>query len=404
MPEPLRDQLARRAAALAPVTPPLSDPAAPLRRPRYTPELREIIRSFGSNPDFSTSLAPVGLSSTPALRDLYPPGSSIAPSPGFCEGLSPFQSLDCGSNYSHPQQGNLATHEVDEKSTRDARRARQVAAMSNLFFPSILDCQQLSEQTDVQDECANQYLNARECSPVNTFETLGQSAVSEFGGCSATSSPEMQPSAKYGSSIASENDASERIGRSTSPDQYLDVGSPQLTVPKCNKFIQQCSSVGAFVDTIASAELPQAVSLPFTKLSPSPLEMSIVNSSGLADDMTDSEKDIDLDDSEDEDISSRSRHTACDELSRANLSRVLRSSKKRRQLAVDRAGCSADQAKLNRAAALQRLRAKKNKRNFDYKIRYACRKRIALVRPRINGRFATKEEVAEAKRLGIPLR
>lgn len=83
--------------------------------------------------------------------------------------------------------------------------------------------------------------------------------------------------------------------------------------------------------------------------------------------------------------------------------RVPRSSKQRRQLAVERAGCSANQAKLNRAAAIERLRAKKQARTFQLKVRYACRKRIASSRPRINGRFATKEEVAEARRLGIEL-
>lgn len=82
---------------------------------------------------------------------------------------------------------------------------------------------------------------------------------------------------------------------------------------------------------------------------------------------------------------------------------VPRSSKARRQLAVDNATCSASQARSNRAAAVMRLRAKKRLRTEGSKVRYACRKKIAMVRPRINGRFATKIEVAEAARLGITL-
>jgi hypothetical protein len=83
--------------------------------------------------------------------------------------------------------------------------------------------------------------------------------------------------------------------------------------------------------------------------------------------------------------------------------RCVRSTKKRRRLLMERAGCSADEARRNRAAAIERLRVKKRLRSFDHKVRYACRKKIALVRPRINGRFATKEEVREAARMGFTL-
>ncbi|CAN8063901.1 unnamed protein product [Agarophyton chilense] len=74
------------------------------------------------------------------------------------------------------------------------------------------------------------------------------------------------------------------------------------------------------------------------------------------------------------------------------------SRKKRRRQMLDRSGCSVEQARENRARALKRLRHKKSMRTQGTAVRYACRKRIAMVRPRVNGRFATKEEVEECQR------
>ncbi|KAI0564732.1 hypothetical protein FGB62_24g014 [Gracilaria domingensis] len=71
--------------------------------------------------------------------------------------------------------------------------------------------------------------------------------------------------------------------------------------------------------------------------------------------------------------------------------------KKRRQM-LERSGCSVEQARENRARALKRLRHKKSMRTQGTSVRYACRKRIAMVRPRVNGRFATKEEVEDRRR------
>lgn len=74
--------------------------------------------------------------------------------------------------------------------------------------------------------------------------------------------------------------------------------------------------------------------------------------------------------------------------------------KKRRREMLERSGCSGEQARENRARALKRLREKKLVRSQATTVRYACRKRIAMVRPRVNGRFATKEEVEEERRRG----
>ncbi|CDF32361.1 unnamed protein product [Chondrus crispus] len=74
------------------------------------------------------------------------------------------------------------------------------------------------------------------------------------------------------------------------------------------------------------------------------------------------------------------------------------SRKRRRRQLLERSGCTEEQARQNRAHALTRLRQKKTLRSQQSKVRYACRKRIAMVRPRVNGRFATKEEVEECKR------
>lgn len=74
------------------------------------------------------------------------------------------------------------------------------------------------------------------------------------------------------------------------------------------------------------------------------------------------------------------------------------SRKKRRRQLLERSGCSEEQARQNRAHAMERLRQKKTLRTQQSTVRYACRKRIAMVRPRVNGRFATKEEVEECQR------
>lgn len=59
--------------------------------------------------------------------------------------------------------------------------------------------------------------------------------------------------------------------------------------------------------------------------------------------------------------------------------------------------CGEVEARRNRKKALERLRSKKKRRGMSAGegVRYACRKRIAMVRPRVNGRFATKKEVEE---------
>ncbi len=47
-----------------------------------------------------------------------------------------------------------------------------------------------------------------------------------------------------------------------------------------------------------------------------------------------------------------------------------------------------------------RYREKRKRRTFEKTIRYQSRKAYAEVRPRIKGRFATKEEVAAMKAAG----
>ncbi|PON32711.1 CCT domain containing protein [Parasponia andersonii] len=44
---------------------------------------------------------------------------------------------------------------------------------------------------------------------------------------------------------------------------------------------------------------------------------------------------------------------------------------------------------------IERYRSKRNQRNFNKKIKYACRKTLADSRPRIRGRFARNEEITE---------
>lgn len=74
--------------------------------------------------------------------------------------------------------------------------------------------------------------------------------------------------------------------------------------------------------------------------------------------------------------------------------------KRRRRQTADGNMCSVEQARRNRARALERLREKKSLRKYAKTVRYACRKKIAMVRPRVNGRFATKEEVEHYRRSG----
>ncbi|CAL0332262.1 unnamed protein product [Lupinus luteus] len=44
---------------------------------------------------------------------------------------------------------------------------------------------------------------------------------------------------------------------------------------------------------------------------------------------------------------------------------------------------------------IERYRSKRNHRNFNKKIKYACRKTLADSRPRIRGRFAKNEEIGK---------
>ncbi|CAL5224442.1 g7128 [Coccomyxa viridis] len=60
---------------------------------------------------------------------------------------------------------------------------------------------------------------------------------------------------------------------------------------------------------------------------------------------------------------------------------------------------SGDRA-MDREARVMRYREKRKRRTFEKTIRYQSRKAYAEVRPRIKGRFATKEEVAAMKATG----
>ena len=58
--------------------------------------------------------------------------------------------------------------------------------------------------------------------------------------------------------------------------------------------------------------------------------------------------------------------------------------------------CASGMAVLSRGK-FRRYREKRKRRTFEKTIRYQSRKAYAEVRPRIKGRFATKEEVAAMK-------
>lgn len=74
--------------------------------------------------------------------------------------------------------------------------------------------------------------------------------------------------------------------------------------------------------------------------------------------------------------------------------------KRRRRTGNDDNACSVEQARRNRAKAMVRLKQKKAVRSYEKTVRYGVRKRIAMVRPRVNGRFATKREMEEWERNG----
>ncbi|EFJ19353.1 hypothetical protein SELMODRAFT_419178 [Selaginella moellendorffii] len=68
-------------------------------------------------------------------------------------------------------------------------------------------------------------------------------------------------------------------------------------------------------------------------------------------------------------------------------------------------GSKASQEKANkytpeeRKAKLERYRQKRSERNFQKKIKYACRKTLADSRPRVRGRFAKNDDVAQHENL-----
>ncbi|KAF5206778.1 Cct motif family protein [Thalictrum thalictroides] len=52
-----------------------------------------------------------------------------------------------------------------------------------------------------------------------------------------------------------------------------------------------------------------------------------------------------------------------------------------------------------RKERIERYRSKRNQRNFNKKIKYACRKTLADSRPRIRGRFARNDEMGESSQV-----
>lgn len=405
MPVSLCDQLEQKAASLAPGTPPLPEPPVFYRRPRYTPELREIVRAFGSSPDVSSSLASIAGPLTPSLRDLYLPGSSASPSPGFGEGLTPFQSLDSVSFFGIAQPVNGFSQEQAERDARDARRAGQVAAMSNLYFPSLADAQAQDEPQNADDDCTK-YINATEDQYVANLTSVPQNALAKFGACSPTSSPELPPTNRNIATLPSHPRAVEMQDQFLVSDQSVPLKSisksMQVSGKAGKRFSKEKFSAEVSPETTASQQEHLWSDVDHCIPAGVPEDQKSVEASVSS--AVEGDGDVELDQSQQTDTHDPAsfRDDGGNRMT-LSVSRGLRSSKKRRQLEVDRATCSADQSKRNRAAALERLRAKRRLRCFDYKVRYACRKRIALVRPRINGRFATKKEVAEAKRMGIPL-
>ncbi len=51
----------------------------------------------------------------------------------------------------------------------------------------------------------------------------------------------------------------------------------------------------------------------------------------------------------------------------------------------------------NRKAALQKLREKKKLRNFEKKVRYESRRRLAESRPRVRGQFVKASALVKAE-------
>ena len=58
------------------------------------------------------------------------------------------------------------------------------------------------------------------------------------------------------------------------------------------------------------------------------------------------------------------------------------------------AASNAEACAANRKAAIAKFRAKRKQRNFEKKVRYASRQRLAETRPRVRGQFVKAEQYA----------
>jgi CCT motif len=398
-------------------TPPMHDPTFS-RRPRtFTPDLRLLVRGFcgsgGGGPP------------TPALTQLFPLGGMVLPSPGLGSSGPSTNALE-NLGGSPDLDGGGGGHAADYTS-RAVARADHVAAMSALFYPAHID-----PYSGIAFDSAQ----------------TGGHIATEFGGTSLLSSPEpgARELARY---VVGQGSMSLYATHRQDVAAMARLTSQELL--HCRPAMQDVEEyvVDDNEEPERSPSSSAAETSPLDVAEPQeePRQMSRSHAKQFSAKRKDDDNRVSLDDNhendedeeEDDDDDDEDNSDDCGQVeydvgdenvddnddsdgkvdgvarlatgssnlevkgSRTASGRPSRSSKKRRRLAMERAGCSAVQAKLNRAAAIQRLRAKKALRSYEYRVRYDCRKKIALVRPRINGRFATKDEVAEAKRLGITL-
>lgn len=398
-----------------PETPPLTDQGFVSRTSRpnvgtgggygggYTPDLRTLLRGFSGDVMTPGVAGP----STLALRDVFTPSGPFTPTAPFTPSSPSFMFTTYDSSHGMFQDvlqagttNPLSTPGLVPHRTRESIRAEQVAAMSALFNPAPL------EATRNADNLKCSTLNDEEDELEGTSDA--QSSRTDADAAAANQTSASRSSSPNGALAVDERSEAQR--RPPAIDSPVTVADTEHSEATSMMLGSPCLGSDGIQESTSFA---RHVESPNDDLDVSDTLQASTDGLLLDEDDEDEDGDDLIDhEAEDEDIATPDAEQVAVDLNATGTrsgtqpvkrKRGLRSSKKRRRLAVDKAGCSAEQARRNRAAALERLRVKKSLRNYESKIRYACRKKIALVRPRINGRFATKEEVAEAKRLGIKL-
>lgn len=402
------------AALVSMESPPLVDPTV-LRRPKLTPNLREIVRSFGhatpdmfhgpmgdipKSPELSNVYTPLH-GNTPALRDFYPTALDTTLSPDETD-LEPDRAAEMQALFAVC----VSTEDAHDALTRDGAisllsspdvRHGSVDA-TNTMSPGSGDTTVLPSRSSASlSESLSPELGPRGAekdiqNESSTTRTAGQRATGRSSG----------KDEKGGSGNNKRRERGRRRGvLSTGTSHAVAAGVPAAAPIRAGPV----PAVGA-VPSVIPYPLPVGIPNPVFPVVPGMLDSMRFGGRPMAwipgahgpslvpvDMLGHMAHFAKVQPAQQQQQQQQSLESGA-----SDGASGLR--KRRRRQPHEDSICTGEQARRNRALALVRLRQKKSIRSYEKTVRYACRKKIAMVRPRVNGRFATKEEVEECRRSG----